>query len=991
MNRVLTKFKGYQGVGLSLCGALLSGLLFVGAAQANDAPILHPAIQLLDESGTNVLVSSKAYSPRQSCGGGGCHDYDSITHAYHFEMGRDEARDDFGEERGVPQLVSSGYFGGYNCMGGNNPEQLTKKINASIADFSDKGSAGWIQRCVSCHSGGGWMEWDRNGVRYDETDPTTVADLDGDYFNRGTDANNEAADIDTVAQWDWQKSGVVEADCMVCHGDFREMTITDPELAGGGNAHSHFTALRNTNLVNGGHFREAGTGILEFLNLNHTGCDAAAGDGCATTDMSLLNFDRTITTPAGPDHYGRPSGPGYDLNLDSDGEPVINWNRAAFNIVNDNDAAAEVTIPMLRFPANDNCMMCHRTGNSRRAFYGFGESAESTLDEDGLVEEDYQDDIHKGKLWTENGVERNIEVCNTCHGRNYFRDGGYDLDADHNFLKGNSDMELRNDVDYNPNALSCEYCHDESENAVQANPSDYTDMLTAHTESWKFAGDFQGYTANEETLTRITKTHLDVVSCQTCHITDKVYRGAPMKIMYRYRQAENGKLTIVPYNPKVRFHWEDKNSGRVLTQTERNSVFVLMGGGDHSGHDMGSSDVHGMIVDPISGAELGQVTAGMSHGAMRFGEPEDYGTFLALKAAYDSVLRQKGVENPDAVQVWTDTAMYLMSHNTRKAMDSVQCEECHAKGQDDSISAIVSESGLFGSGDLSTKVVGSIVDQRLVSEGIIVLDKPYMKLDVAEDGSADITENVSDILYASRVDPSMSILGSARAKVMAGKMDDSVSPADVTTNSGITNQADVERLNSELNGSSYYQFVPQYGDDEIRRVALVMESNGQTDLVMPTYKMEVAVAKEATVTKADGAGFGGLVSPVVELAAFNSEGDEVSYFGGNRMLVKLPYDGSSDDLDQVRIITSTDGETWTTVDADNIVLVRPKTNLADGYVLFWTEHFSYYAVADTTVEASTTTSSSSSASGGGGGGGALGWPMLLLSLISLAAMRRRKH
>jgi len=989
VNRVLTKFKGYQGIGLSLCGALLSGLVFAGAVHANDAPELHPAIQLLDESGTNVLVSSKAYSPRQSCGGG-CHDYDSITHAYHFEMGRDEARDDFGAERGVPQLVSPGYFGGYSCMGSNNPDQLSKKVNASIDDFADKGSAGLIQRCIGCHNGGGWMEWDRNGVRYDETDPTTVADLDGDYFNRGTDENNQpTGDESIVTQWDWKKSGVVEADCFICHADFREMVITDPEMVGGDSGYDHFRDLRRGQLVDEGFFRVAGTAILEFINLNHPECGAAEGDGCATTDTSLLNFDRTVV----PDSIsvgwgGSASGPDYALNLDAEGQPVIRWNTSAFN------AEGEVVIPMLRFPANGNCMMCHRTGNSRRAFYGFGDEAESTEDEDGEIIEQYKNDVHKGKLWTENGVERNIEVCNTCHGRNYFRNGGSDLDADHNFPKGNSDMELRNDLDYKPDALSCEYCHDQSENAVQANPSDYEDMLSAHLTAWRFK-EYAEYTASEETLTRITQTHLDVVSCQACHITDKVgRRDEPMQIMFRYRQAADGKQTIVPYNPKVRSFWKDKSSGRVLSKTERNSVFVLMGGedDDSSGdHSMDMSEQHGMIVDPASGAELGQVSVRMSHGSLRFGDPADYGTFLALKTAYDSLLTLKGVENADAVQVWTDTAMYLMSHNTRPALDSVQCDECHSRNQDGAISALVSEAGLFGNGELATKVVASILDPRLVSEGVVILDMPYMKLSEAanEDGEFDITESVSDILYASRVDPSMSILGSARAKVMVGKMDESVAPAEVTTNSGITNQADVDLLNAELTGSSYYQFVPQYGDDEIRRVALVMESNGQTDLVMPTYKMEIAVAKEATVTKADSAGFGGLVSPVVELGAFDSEGGEVSYFGGNRMLVKLPYDGSSDDLGQVRIITSADGETWTMVDVDNIVLVRPKTNLADGYVAFWTEHFSYYAVADTTVEASSTTTTTTSASSSGGGGGALGWPLLMLGLIGLAAMRRR--
>ena len=128
------------------------------APNAMDLPVLHPAIPLLDEAGNHVLDSGKPYSPRMSCGNAGCHDYESITHAYHFEMGRDEASDDFGAKRGLPQLVSPGYFGGYACMGGSNPEVLAKKVNASADDFADKGGAGLVARCISCHSGGGWME-----------------------------------------------------------------------------------------------------------------------------------------------------------------------------------------------------------------------------------------------------------------------------------------------------------------------------------------------------------------------------------------------------------------------------------------------------------------------------------------------------------------------------------------------------------------------------------------------------------------------------------------------------------------------------------------------------------------------------------------------------------------------------------------------------------------------------------------------------------------
>ncbi|WP_456445567.1 hypothetical protein, partial [Thiolapillus sp.] len=197
----------------------------VAGAQPVDEEKLHPAIPLLDESGANVLKSGKPYSPRTTCGQ--CHDYESITHSFHIEQGRDETDDDFGKRIGLPQLVGPGYFGGYSCMGSNNPDQLAKKDNASADDFADKGAAGWIQRCEGCHSGGGWMEKDRQGRRYDEVDPDTVKPFDGDYYNRGTDSNNQPADASVVSQWDWKKSGVVENDCLMCHIDQGRLQVFD--------------------------------------------------------------------------------------------------------------------------------------------------------------------------------------------------------------------------------------------------------------------------------------------------------------------------------------------------------------------------------------------------------------------------------------------------------------------------------------------------------------------------------------------------------------------------------------------------------------------------------------------------------------------------------------------------------------------------------------------------------------------------------------------
>ena len=947
-----------------LAGGLRSLALFlaVGAAPAGAATVMHPAIPILDENGNHVLDSGRPYSSKMTCGTGGCHDYDAITSAYHFEMGRDEARDDFGAKHGLSHLVSPGYFGGYACMGGSNPDVLAKKANASEADFADRGSAGWIQRCVSCHTGGGWMEKDRNGNRYDETDPESVAHLDGDYFNRGTDENNQPASPDTVAQWDWKKSGVVEADCFICHADLKALVKTDPQLAveGSSDALTHFRSLRRYVLANGGYFRYIGTAILEFLNLRNP-------DDPSDTDRSLVNFSRD-TAAENPVHMRRTS-PLYALNLDGNGDPILNWNASAF------DENGRVSIPMLRFPDNDNCMICHRTSNSRRGFYGFGEDAAMTYDEDGVVEEDYKDDVHKGLTWTENGQTRKIENCNACHSKGYYKSlastSNVDLDADHNFMKGNSDMDLRNDLDYSPNARSCVYCHDEAPDP--AIPSGQENMLMAHLERWKANGDMFGYT--ESSLTRITQTHLDVVSCQACHITNKrSRRGRPLQILYRYRQEEDGKLRIVPYNPRIRYYWKDRNTGRVLTKTDRNSVFELK-------HDA-DGNMYGVIIDPETGQELPtRVSARMSHGSIRFGDPDTYQGFVDLKKVYDKVLKSKGIANPDAVMVWTESNEYVMNHNTRPATESLQCDACHARTARGSFSALLRADGILGEGTI--KKVATLADRRMYYEGMVLLDMPYMEVD----GDGVITESVADILYATRINPSLTVLNMARATSASGKPQ-KVAIGDAAHKAGLYDADDRSRL-AELMGDTAYVFAPIYGDNALRAVALILPSNTRTDRVFPDYRLHVELASDTVTDAANGAGLGSLVSSVFSLEATDIDGSTVADFGGTRVLVKIPYGGSGEDI---KVITSPDGTAWNEIPSSDIVMVQPQTAEEDGFVMFWTAHFSYYGVADASVPAAADIAPSedaeAEADSGSGGGGAVSW-LLLAAGVPLLFRRRR--
>jgi len=175
-------------------------------------PILaqHPAIYLLDREGEfiNPIDGKNAdhpFSTKQTCGM--CHEYDEISAAYHFQVGWNVISDDFGDSTGKPWNLSNGMMGKWCPM---YFRQLAKKqnehedeIDLTVYDFVGFSSEGEHPPCGACHAGGGGLEYDRDGNRYDEhlTEYPELRDsLDGDYY-----------------QSNWDKSGVVEIDCLICH------------------------------------------------------------------------------------------------------------------------------------------------------------------------------------------------------------------------------------------------------------------------------------------------------------------------------------------------------------------------------------------------------------------------------------------------------------------------------------------------------------------------------------------------------------------------------------------------------------------------------------------------------------------------------------------------------------------------------------------------------------------------------------------------------
>jgi formate dehydrogenase gamma subunit len=178
---------------------------------ASTARAQHPAIYLMDGEGEVIdpIAGENAQAPfstKQTCGM--CHDYDEITQGYHFQMGWDVIDDDYGTADGRPWSLSNGLMGRWYPYAFR---QLAKKHNDSedeidltVYDFVGFSSPARGQPpCGACHPGGGGLEFDRDGNRYDEhlgENPDLADTLDGDYYRSR-----------------WDQSGVVEADCLVCH------------------------------------------------------------------------------------------------------------------------------------------------------------------------------------------------------------------------------------------------------------------------------------------------------------------------------------------------------------------------------------------------------------------------------------------------------------------------------------------------------------------------------------------------------------------------------------------------------------------------------------------------------------------------------------------------------------------------------------------------------------------------------------------------------
>ena len=210
--RSLLAAHGLAGLGLLGAAVVMSDAAGPQPRTGSSPAGVCPPFHLRDEQGRKIdpVAGENArapYSPRQTCGAAGCHDYERITRGYHFTQGLGEPPTADQRAR-YAWATSPGNFGGNWCSPAPLYRYLSPKDNPSPARMDMTAFDFFTSPCGTCHPGGGSAEFDRSGRRYDRwmADPASgfapgaENRFDGDYRKAR-----------------WSETGVLEADCLLCH------------------------------------------------------------------------------------------------------------------------------------------------------------------------------------------------------------------------------------------------------------------------------------------------------------------------------------------------------------------------------------------------------------------------------------------------------------------------------------------------------------------------------------------------------------------------------------------------------------------------------------------------------------------------------------------------------------------------------------------------------------------------------------------------------
>jgi thiosulfate reductase cytochrome b subunit len=274
--------------------ALAFGIYSVSASSRSvpkvQASPLHPNFAMLDAEGINVLESNNAVSTMKTCGQ--CHNTEFIaSHAYHSDLGLSNYA-----SSSKSWNASTGVFGHWN--------PLTYRYLSQAGDERlDLSTAEWLMLYGDQIVGGGPATTSREGNLLTKNSMSKK--------NPEASLLNKNGDIST---WDWNKSGLMEMDCFLCHLESPNLKARADAIHAGEFGKANTATLLGLNIVNqtsngwvwnansftpAGELKSSSLGIQDPTNSN---CATCHGEVHPNTNDPLtitacdLNYPQTATT-----------------------------------------------------------------------------------------------------------------------------------------------------------------------------------------------------------------------------------------------------------------------------------------------------------------------------------------------------------------------------------------------------------------------------------------------------------------------------------------------------------------------------------------------------------------------------------------------------------------------------------------------------------------------------------------------------------------------
>ncbi|MCK5666813.1 MAG: hypothetical protein KAI17_25160, partial [Thiotrichaceae bacterium] len=240
------------------------------------------------------------------------------------------------------------------------------------------------------------------------------------------------------------------------------------------------------------------------------------------------------------------------------------------------------------------------------------------------------------------------------------------------------------------------------------------------------------------------------------------------------------------------------------------------------------------------------------------------------------------------------------------------------------------------------KLLRTIPDARLVAEGHYVLDMPYMR--IQENG--DVTENVDDILYDTKIDPFMTVLKNSSADESIGEFS-KMSKADLLAIAGPQLGA---IMAPDLPSADAFFFTANKGDFTLRSMAAAIDGNTVNNILFPTYRGAMGMlngAENAAQGVLDARSYGKLRSDVFYFDVRDGAKKHVTSFNGATMFIKVAYKGNKTSPSQVNVVVANwDLSTVKAIPSADVLMILPANAEEEGFVIIKTTEPGYVVIAD---------------------------------------------